>query len=446
MLNSGSIPKSLTWKKDFQDSNYRRLVSDVSSLAKLHGKWISQDCLNLVSAHNIMSPSARAILSSGLADKILAGRIKNRDHAGATFIDEIDKICISVASRLFKASYVEYRPMSGAIANGIAICSVTKPGTNVITWPKKYGAHFTFQEKGYPFYRNLKVSEIPCDEGDGEGAIDFPKLEEMIDAIRPSTLILGSSTVLFPYPLRRLTKIASRAGVNVMYDGAHVMGLIAGGKFQKPFEEGATVLTGSTQKTMPGPVGGLILSNDKPLADLVQTTTDHLIANYQNNRVAALTIAMIELLAFGRSLADRITKNAKSLARSLSKQGFVVLCKKRDFTESHQLIIDMKESGGAEEAVRQLERANILSTRITIPRDFPDHVDEPSGLRLGTNEISRFDMGSAEMNIIANLIARTLIDKEKPEIIRKEVSMLKDQFSQMKYVLDPESIESFIPK
>ncbi len=435
------LRSKIGWKGNLEDSNYSRLQADVLSLIETHTKWTSKDCLNLVSAHNVLSPSARSVLSSGLADKIMAGRIGRRDHAGSTFIDQIDSICIAVAQRLFGARFVEHRPLSGAISNGIAICAITLPGENIITWPKKYGGHFTFHEEGYPYFRKLKVYDVPCTEEDDVGVVDFDALEELVDNARPSTVILGSSIALFPFPVRRIARLASRAGANVMYDGAHVMGLVAGDAFQDPLGEGATILTGSTQKTIPGPVGGLILCNEKTVADSVQITADRLIANYQNNRVASLTIALIELLAFGKSLAGETVKNAQYLARALSKQGLAVLSKKHGFTESHQLLVDMSEiKGRATNAVRKLESANILSTSIPIPKDHPHHLEEPSGLRLGTNEVTRFGMGSDEMTIIANLISRALIDKEEAGSIRREVSSLKKAFPDLKYVLEPQHI------
>jgi len=326
--------------------------------------------------------------------------------------------------------------MSGTIANGISIYAITREGGSVIAWPKKYGGHFTFQDEGYPFYRNLKVSDVPC-EGDDIGLVDYDALERLVDSSRPSAIILGSSTALFPFPLKRIAEAASRAGAPVMYDGAHVMGLVAGGQFQDPLREGAVMLSGSTQKTIPGPVGGLILTDDESVARSVSLTSDRLITNYQNNRVASLTMALLELSAFGRSLASQIVDNARSLALSLSKQGLPVICKERGFTSSHQLIVDASGLGGATDAVRRLEKANILSTRIPLPRDYPGHTEAPSGLRFGTNEVTRFGMGAEEMETIANLISRTVVDREDPESIRREVLELKKPFGKLKFVFDP---------
>jgi len=420
------------WEKDFEDSDYPAVLSDLTALVEEHSAWISRDCLNLVSAHNVMSPQARAMLSSGLADRIMAGRIGNRDHAGSRFIDRIEEICIAVARRLFGARFVEYRPMSGTISNGISIYAITRPGDGVLAWPKKYGGHFTFQDEGYPFYRNLKVSDIPC-EGDDVGLVDFGSLGESIATEKPSAIILGSSTALFPFPLKRIADLASEAGAKVMYDGAHVMGLIAGGVFQDPLREGAALLSGSTQKTIPGPVGGLILTNDQSVATSVQLTADRLITNYQNNRVASLTVALLELSSFGRSLADKVVMNARALAGALSKQGLVVLCKRQGFTASHQLLVDASGLGGATDAVKRLEDANILSTRIPIPSDYPSHTEAPGGLRFGTNEVTRFGMGPKEMRAIAQLITRTIADREDPRSIRKEVLELKRPFDRLRF-------------
>ena len=314
-----SLPKldrqSLSATDSLLDSGqYGKLIDRIEGTVESHSRWIEDDCLSLVSAHNMMSPQVRAMLSSGLADKIMAGRIGKRHHAGAKFIDEIDSDCVDLARRLFHAEFVEYRPMSGSMANEIAIQASTRPGDTVAAWPVKYGAHYTFREDSAAVaLKKLRVLDIPCTESeDGLGSIDFEAFQKLLERRRPSLIVLGSSTALFPYPVRKISEVARGTDAIILYDGAHVLGLIAGSAFQDPLREGATLLTGSTQKTIPGPVGGLVLSNDDKLGTKVQSCTDSLIANYQNNRIASLAIALIELLAFGKDLMRDTIDNARS--------------------------------------------------------------------------------------------------------------------------------------
>jgi glycine hydroxymethyltransferase len=227
---------------------------------------------------------------------------------------------------------------------------------------------------------------------------------------------------LFPLPVREMSEIISEWGGKFIYDGAHQAGLIAGGQFQDPLNEGAMILTGSAGKTFSGPQSGMILWNDplltKPITD---TIFPALAATHQVNRVAALAVAAAEMIEFGKFYMAQIVKNSKALAKALDERGVPVLCANKGYTQSHQVIARVKQFGGGLEVAHRLAQANIITNKNLVPEDKPEDWDHPSGLRIGTIEVTRLGMNEADMSTIADFIARVLIKGEDPEAVGKDV-------------------------
>lgn len=203
-----------------------------------------------------------------------------------------------------------------------------------------------------------------------------------------------------------------------LFDGAHQLGLIAGGQFQNPLKEGACVLTGSAGKTFSGPQSGIIVWDDpeltKPITDAVFPA---LAATHQVNRVAALAAAAAEFLAFGKEYMAQIVSNAQALGKALSERGITVLGAHKGFTRTHQIILDVRAFGGGLEVAQELAKANIITNKNLIPCDKSTDWDHPSGLRIGTTEVTRLGMKEAEMESIAELIV-TVLEKESRSRLR----------------------------
>ncbi|MEM4808850.1 MAG: serine hydroxymethyltransferase, partial [Candidatus Nezhaarchaeales archaeon] len=297
------------------------------------------------------------------------------------------------------------------------------------------GGHISFAEMGGAGVRGLSVIDLPFNEGDMN--VDVEKTVELILRVKPKLVVLGASLFLFPHPVRELSKTIEEVGGHVVYDGSHVLGLIAGGEFQDPLAEGALVLMGSTHKTFPGPQGGIVLSNNEEAMEKVEEALfPKLVSNHHLHRVAALAIALAEMMEYGRAYAKDVVANAKELARSLYERGFKVLCPHKGFTSSHQVVIDVTDLGGGRWASKRLEEANIITNMNLLPWDDLKKVNNPSGLRLGVQEVTRLGMKEEEMNFIAEKIEEVLLRGRDPRDAKKEVVKFMSSYQEVKYCFD----------
>jgi glycine hydroxymethyltransferase len=397
----------------------------VRTLVDEHGTWNAAS-LNLVASHNYLSPDARALLSSSVADQILSGMVGKRGHSGGAWIDALDTLVIELCKRIFGAKWVEYRPMSGAQANGLALTALTRPGDRVMALPAKYGGHHSYREDGYSGGLGVHVQDIPYDER--ADAIDLNRLEDVVRRERPKLLIVGTAELLFPYPLRELRAIADLVDAKLFYDGAHILGLAAGGQFQDPLREGTGILTGSTQKTLGGPIGGLILTADKEVGAEISRVTSSLVSNYHNNRIAALAVTLAEMAHFGREYTAQIVSNARALAKSLDREGLHVVGKEKGYTDSHIVLLDTTKLPVGSAAFRRLEEARILASRIPLPHIHPKRL----GIRLGTAAVTRLGMQEEAMSRIATLIRR-VVTGEPPPTVAVDVTDMARSYSSVQF-------------
>ena len=399
----------------------------VANLAGEHNAW-HEHSLNLVASHNLLSPRAKAIMQSNLIENHTSGGIGARNHSGSILLDRIESMLVELAKKLFGVPYVEHRAPSGALSNGLFMFGAMEPGDRVIALPLKYGGHYTYLEGSYAGVMGLEISEMPC-HGDDYPIINLELLAEQAEWVKPRWMIVGSATLLFPYPLKEMERIAQGVGAKIVYDGAHILGLAAGGQFQSPLGEGARVMTGSTQKTLAGPVGGLILMHDPEVAERVTRKTSSFLSSYNNSRTAALVVTLAELLAFGKQYASAVVGNAQHLARSLDAEGFTVAGKDRGFTTSHIVLVDLGTASDAVESLQRLEAAHISGSLAHLPRAYPDK----TVLRLGSPTCTRKGMGEREMREVAKLMRRTLLDREEPARVGRDVEDLVSAFNTIHY-------------
>jgi len=186
---------------------------------------------------------------------------------------------------------------------------------------------------GLSGFLSLKVSPIPFSREEMKVEIEKPR--DAIVSVKPKALIFGGSLILFPHPVKELADVARENGAVIGFDGSHVLGLIAGKRFQAPLKEGANALFGLTHKSLFGPQGGIILA-DKEHGEVIKARIYvSFVDNAHWNRIAALTLALAEVKRFGEEYAEQVIRNAKALARALYEHGFPVKCPKLGFTESH---------------------------------------------------------------------------------------------------------------
>jgi glycine hydroxymethyltransferase len=282
--------------------------------------------------------------------------------------------------------------------------------------------------------RDLNLSTYPWDEDRMEPDIDGACA--LIREVEPKIALIGQSVFLFPTPLREIADAAHEVGAKVMYDGAHVLGLIAGGVFQDPLREGADVMTGSSHKTFPGPQGGFLLSSSEDPAfqkRLNNAIFPGVCSSYHLHHVAGKVIALAEFEEYGTAYAEDIVANAKHFAASLAAEGFDVLAESRGYTASHQVLTrhGSKDSGAGAKAARLLEDAGIITNMNMLPGDTKAMT--PSGLRLGVQELTRVGMGLREMEEVAKLYARVLINGEDPMMVKRDVNALKADHQTIRY-------------
>jgi glycine hydroxymethyltransferase len=387
-------------------------IKDILNLIEKQERY-RRSCINLIASENVISEATKYAYMNDFLHRYTLPELK---YKGNRFFVEIEKMVELTFKELFKVNYVNLRPLSGTVANLVAFYSLLKLKDKILVIREKYGAHISHTSKGIAGLFNLTFRELPFNENIMN--IDIPKAEDIIKKEKPKLVLVGASEMLFPVPLKELGELKKKYDFTLMYDAAHVLGLIAGKQFQPDITSFADIITSSTHKTFPSVQGGLIMTSDEKIAKKVEEASKNMIANFHAHRIPALLITALEMKKYGRAYARQIIKNAKSLAKTLDKFGFKVLAKDQGYTQSHQVII---RENDVEEKLDLLERSNIIAS--------PCYY----GIRFGTQEMTRFGMKEKEMEKIAEFIERVLIRKENPESIRKEVVEFRSKFQKLGY-------------
>ena len=386
--------------------------------------------INLIASENITSPAAKRAVASGFMHKYAEGWPKQRYYQGCKYIDEVELLGNSAFYQLFNADYVDLRPVSGAVANISMFFGLTRPGDTIISLDTSDGGHITHAKFGAAGLRGLNVVEFPYDEE--EMNIDTDKTIKRINEVNPKLILFGGSVFLFPHPVK---EIAETSDAIVVYDAAHVLGLIAGKQFQDPFKEGAKIMTASTHKTFPGPQGGVLMAKNldqQNMANVQWAIFPGCMSNHHLHHVAGKAITAYEMLKYGEDYAKQTIKNAQKFGEAMTENGFTVAAEHKGFTKSHQIVLDFKEYIG-KWAAETLEEANIITNKNLLPWDPVENSSNPSGMRLGTQEMTRVGMKESEMEYIAELFKKVLLDKKDPKEIRKEVSEFRENYQNVHY-------------
>lgn len=428
MLSSSNEYKATLWELDLPRSrvifNYCTyavvfrdfgdlMIDEVFNIVKNHEEWRVHNCLNLIPSENMMSPIVQKLLSSDLGNRYTA---RDGFYMGTRYLDEIEQYGEKIAKELFCSEMADLRPLSGHIADFIFIANYMQPGDKLMCvspdnggypgiWKENLSGVLNIKTVGFPFskhHMNIKVAEA----------------EAEIERVRPKVIIFGASLITFPQPVKELAIVAKENEVLVGYDGSHVLGLIAGGQFQDPLREGASVLFGSTHKSFFGPQGGIILADKEQGTMIKEAIFPAFVDNAHWNRIAALTLALCEMKKFGVKYAKQVVANAKTMAKALFDYGFPVICQDLGFTKSHQVILDYGDYEKGRVVAERLQDTNIITD---------------CGIRIGTCEVTRRGMKKGEMETIAELMKRTVIDKENTEKLKEEVSDLTCQFQTAEY-------------
>ena len=388
-------------------------------------------CINLNPATNVMNPRAEALLASGLGTRVSLGYPGDKYEMGLEAIEQIEIIAAELAAEIFRAQFAEIRVHSGAMANLYAFMATCSPGDRIIVPPAQIGGHVTHHSLGAAGLYRLEIHDAPVDASGY--TVDVHSLRAMALSLRPRLITVGGSLNLFPHPVRAVRAIADEVEAAVLFDAAHLSGMIAGGLWPNPLTEGAHLMTMSTYKSLGGPPAGLILTNEPALAERIdQIAYPGLTANFDVAKSAALAITLLDWREFGHGYAQSMRDCARALAQSLIDADAPVFAADRGGTTSHQLALEAARYGGGQTAAKLLRRANLLTCGIGLPgREVEGDLN---GLRLGTPEIVRWGMSAADMPELGALIAGVLAGKASPEDLAPAVTELRRRFNVLRYV------------
>ncbi|MCX8184787.1 MAG: serine hydroxymethyltransferase [Sulfolobales archaeon] len=404
----------------------------IVELTRNHNRWRRFECVNLIASENTMSPLAEAAYFTDMMHRYAEGKPGRRYYQGNIFTDEVELLLMDLMSKLLKVKYVEPRPISGTVANAVVFRVLANPGDRALIAPVQAGAHVSHTKFGTLGALGIEQIELPFDLDLWN--IDVDRAVKMIEEIKPKFVTLGASVYLFPHPTKEISSAAHSVGARVVHDVAHVLGLIAGGKWPNPIHEGADIATSSTHKTFPGPQGGVIFTDDEEMYKQVSKYVfPWFVSNHHLHRLPATAITAVEMMYFGEAYASQIVRNSKAFAEALAGEGFKVLAEHLGYTKSHTIVVDVRPQGGGARAAKLLEDANIIVNKNLLPWDPPEAVRDPSGIRLGTQEMTRFGMKEEDFRYLAKLIREVVVEGKDPREVRKKVVEFRKDFLEVKY-------------
>ncbi|MCP4297005.1 MAG: aminotransferase class I/II-fold pyridoxal phosphate-dependent enzyme [Proteobacteria bacterium] len=417
--------------KEYSEMDINGLSREIDQLIVDNRILHDEECINLDPAANIMNPRAEKVLSSGLGTRPSLGYPGDKYETGLDAIEKIEVLATELTCKVFNSRFAEIRVPSGSIANLYAFMATCQPGDSIIVPSPEIGGHATHQQNGAAGLYGLKVHHARVDKT--SYTVDLDDLRLLTKKINPRLITIGGSLNLFPHPLKEIRSIADEVGAFVMYDAAHMSGLIAGKAWQQPLEEGAHLMAMSTYKSLGGPPSAVVLTNEPDLAEKIdQIAFPGLTANFDVAKSAALAITLLDWLAFGSDYAAAMAGNAKRLAQELNSRDVPVFGEEKGFTRSHQLAVKAAQFDGGQKTAGLLAQANILACGIGLP--LPPVDGDLNGLRLGTPEITRFGMTDADMPLLAEFTSRVLIKGEDPKAVGNEVSKMRKQFQQLHFI------------
>ncbi len=421
----------LTFFKNILPEEVYRVIDITYS----HNRWRRFETVNLIASENVMSPLAEMAYITDMMHRYAEGKPKKRYYQGLKYVDEIELQLMEAMGNLFNVEYVEPRAVSGTIANATIFKVLGGYGAKALIAPVQAGAHVSHTRFGVLGALGIEHIELPYDQD--EMNIDVDKALKMIEEVRPRFVVLGGSVYLFPHPVKEIAEAAHSVGAKVVYDAAHVLGLIAGKKWRNPIEHGADVITASTHKTFPGPQGGVILANSKEIYKAAaKVVFPVFVSNHHLHRLPATLITTYEMKYFGEQYAEQVTRNARAFAEALASEGFKVLGEHKGYTRSHQVVLDVSDLGGGALVAQKLEDANIIVNKNLLPKDPPTAIKNPSGIRIGVQEMTRWGMKESDFKELAKIMKKLIIDGQDVVEIRKEVIEFRKNFTKIHYTFD----------
>jgi len=378
----------------------------IKKLVKDHERWRDR-CWNLIASENLTSRAVTALLANDLSHRYgdyEGTKLESRKYLGNHYIVELEKACQAAGRALFGAEHIDLRPLSGHIAGIAPLLALASPGDAVLELNQECGGHrLAGKMVNCPL---IQIRSLPLPFDADQFNIDVPQTLKVIEKEKPRFVIIGSSTFLFPHPVAALRQGISTLGTGtcLQYDASHVLGLIAGRRFQNPLAEGADLITSSTHKTLGGPQGGLVLTNSEAIAQAVgKALQPGLLSNHHLHRLPALYQTFQEWSRRDGAEADQIIQASRALAAALDKFGVPMVAPHLGYTASHTILAQTQPLGPAKDLARELEAADIICGACRLPGKWG-----PEGIRLGTQEMVRRGMRAEDMEEVAAVLAGVL--------------------------------------
>jgi len=440
-----------------KDTDFYRRFMELYDASVAHEEYRARKCLNLIASEGLTSPAVDEMLSLcrdlrcrySEGENDLSGHVYSRHYQGQRYMSIIEDATADLMKDVIGCDWIDIRPISGLQANQVTFWGLSEVTKNrrMLSIPLEAGAHSSHDYTGNAGeVIGLEVISLKYDVD--ELNIDVEGSEEIIKSVKPGIVTFGGSLFLFPNPIRKLAEAARDVGAYVVYDAAHVLGLIVGGEFQDPLREGADFVTSSTHKTFPGPQGGIVCANLKGIDGFDEKMVkgakriQHAIfplstSNTHPGRFPALGVAALEMKVFGKELAAQTVRNAQAAGRYLHSMGLMVLGRRLGFTKSHQIALDVRDFGGGRKVAQRLEEVNIIVNKQILPYDKPGSRENPSGLRLGFQYLTRMGFVESDVKHICDIIGEVVknpdISRDRKEALKTEVTELVGRFDAVKY-------------
>jgi glycine hydroxymethyltransferase len=427
---------------------FSNLVLNLIEASQKNELYRDKECINMIASEGLKSPAVSQMLdlSHDLdaryaeGENDLQGHVKKRYYQGQKYMSQIENYTTDIMKELFRTEWADVRLVSGTHANLATFkgLSLASKNNKMVVTPLSCGAHISHDYTGLAG-NILGLDNINHVYNIDEFNIDAEKSAYVIRAAKPGIVTFGGSLFLFPHPIKELKEVCDEVGAYVAYDASHVLGLIAGGQFQDPLREGADFITSSTHKTFPGPQGGVIMGSPTSASmeravKKIQFAIFPLSASSTHlGRLPALGIAALEMKVYGSQLAKQIVKNAQTAGQYLCENGVKVLAEKKGFTRSHQIAVDIRSYGGGNKIAQDLEDANIILNKNLLPYDDQSTKENPSGLRIGFQDITRRGFVDGDIKHLCDLMLDVIKSKRKPAEVKQDVLLLKKEFSGVKY-------------
>ena len=387
-----------------------------------------QDNIELIASENFVSKSILELQGSIFTNKYAEGYPHKRYYGGCANVDTIEELAIEYAKKLFHAEYANVQPHSGSQANMAVYRALLEPGDKVMGMNLSHGGHLTH---GNPVnFSGHDYEFIPYNLNPETEELDYEEIRRIALKERPQMIVAGASAYSRSIDFAKFQDIAHEVGAYLFVDMAHIAGLVAAGLHQNPTLF-ADVVSSTTHKTLRGPRGGLILTNNEEIIKKINKT---IFPGIQGGPLMHVIAAKAQcfyeaLQPEFKTYQEQVIKNAKILAKTLEEEGFKIIS---GGTDNHLMLVDVKNTLGltGKEAEEILDKINITVNKNTIPNET-ESPSKASGIRLGTPAMTTRGLKEEDFATIGHIIARALKNKDNEDVLKglqKEVLTITEKY------------------